>query len=59
MEKDIKNLLQTATVMGEDFFLKMLSLLQVKLGQSNDINTPIKHLEKENFIQEYIQEPEH
>ena len=59
LEKDIKSILQTATVMGEDFFLKMLELLESKLGNSQDIKNPIKNLENENFIQEFIQEPEH
>jgi len=59
LNKDVKSLLQKATVIGEDFFIKMLSLLQDKLGLSNSIDENINFLEHENFIQEFLKEPTH
>ena len=57
--KNIKDLLQKATVIGKDFFLKMLSLLQGKLGLNEKVIEDLNKLEDEKFIQEFINEPEH
>ena len=46
--------LQKATILGEDFFIKILSLLQHKLGITEDISPSVDRLEAENFIQQYI-----
>ena len=59
LEKDLRNLLQEATILGEDFFLKILSLLQDKLGLNRNINDSINKLEVENFIQQYLQDNDH
>ena len=56
LEKDLKLLLQKATIIGEDFFLKILSLLESKLGLKEDINKPVDNLETQNFIQHYLKE---
>ncbi len=56
LEKDLKLLLQKATIIGEEFFLKILSLLENKLGLKNDIQKPVNNLETENFIQHYIKQ---
>jgi len=56
LEKDLKLLLQKATIIGEDFFLKILSMLESKLGLTDDINKPVDNLETENFIQHYLKE---
>ena len=59
LDQNIKDLLQKATVIGKDFFIKMLSLLQGKLGLNEGITEDLNHLENEKFIQEFINEPEH
>ena len=59
LDKNIKDLLQKATVIGKDFFLKMLSLLQGKLGLNEKVIEDLNKLEDEKFIQEFINEPEH
>ena len=56
LEKDLKLLLQKATIIGEDFFLKILSMLESKLGLVDNINQPVYSLETENFIQHYLKE---
>jgi predicted ATPase len=56
LEKDLKLLLQKATIIGEEFFLKILSLLENKLGLKNDIQHPIDNLETEDFIQHYMKQ---
>jgi predicted ATPase len=56
LEKDLKLLLQKATIIGEEFFLKILSLLENKLGFKNDIQQPVDNLETEDFIQHYMKQ---
>ena len=59
LEKDLKLLLQKATIIGEDFFIKILSLLEKKLGSSDDVTKPVDDLESENFILHYLKEIDH
>ena len=54
LESKLKMLLQKATIIGEDFFLQILSKLEEKLGLVNEIQTPVNELEKENFIKHFI-----
>ena len=56
LEKDLKLLLQKATIIGEEFFLKILSLLEEKLGMKKDIKKPVDNLETENFIQHFLKQ---
>ena len=39
LEKDLREILQRATIIGEDFFIKILSLLQDKLGFKTNIHS--------------------
>ena len=54
LEKTLKLLLQKATIIGEDFFIQILSHLEDKLGVDNNIERPVNHLENEDFIHHYI-----
>tara|TARA_B110000263_G_scaffold67177_1_gene58134 strand:- start:160 stop:3726 length:3567 start_codon:yes stop_codon:yes gene_type:complete len=56
LEKDLRLLLQKATIIGEEFFLKILSLLEHKLGLKEDIKEPVDNLESENFIQHFLKQ---
>ena len=56
LEKDLRLLLQKATIIGEEFFLKILSLLEDKLGLKKDIKKPIDNLEAENFIHHFLKQ---
>ena len=56
LEKDLRLLLQKATIIGEEFFLKILSLLEQKLGLKKDIKEPVDNLESENFIQHFLKQ---
>tara|TARA_Y100001970_G_scaffold280062_1_gene388436 strand:+ start:3132 stop:6734 length:3603 start_codon:yes stop_codon:yes gene_type:complete len=59
LDKSLKSLLQKATIIGQDFFLQILSELEKKLGLSDNIKTPVDSLEKENFIQHFINQLDH
>ena len=59
LNKDLKTLLQKATIIGEDFFLQILSKLEEKLGFDKKIEEPIHDLENENFIQHFINQLDH
>ena len=59
LEKDLKLLLQKATIIGEDFFIKILSLLEKKLGSNENILNPVHDLESENFIHHYLKQIDH
>ena len=56
LDKDLKILLQKATIIGEEFFIKILSLLEEKLGLKKDIKKPVDDLEMENFIQHFLKQ---
>ena len=56
LDKDLKVLLQKATIIGEEFFIKILSLLEDKLGLKKDIEKPVEDLEAENFIQHFLKQ---
>ena len=56
LEKELRLLLQKATIIGEEFFLKILSLLEQKLGLKEDIKKPVDNLESENFIQHFLKQ---
>ena len=59
LDKNLKSLLQKATIIGEDFFLQILSKLEQKLGFDNDVEKPINDLEQENFIHHFINQLDH
>ena len=59
LEKSLKSLLQKATIIGEEFFVQILSKLEHKLGLADEIQTPINNLEKENFIKHFINQLDH
>ncbi|MBI44768.1 MAG: hypothetical protein CMG66_01225 [Candidatus Marinimicrobia bacterium] len=59
LEKTLKLLLQKATIIGEDFFIQILSQLEKKLGVNDDIDKPVHTLENEDFIHHYINELDH
>ena len=59
LEKTLKLLLQKATIIGEDFFIQILSQLENKLGVDKDIKAPVDHLENEDFIHQYIHQLDH
>ena len=59
LEKTLKILLQKATIIGEDFFIQILSKLEQKLGLDKNIESPIHKLEDDDFIQHYINQLDH
>ncbi len=59
LEKTLKLLLQKATIIGEDFFIQILSQLEKKLGGDTDIDKPVHTLEDEDFIHHYINQLDH
>ena len=59
LEKTLKLLLQKATIIGEDFFVQILSQLEKKLGMDDDIDKPVHNLEDEDFIHHYINQLDH
>jgi len=50
LKDNIKELLQKASVLGVEFYLKLLEILNSELGESSDITSEISNLEKLNFI---------
>ena len=48
-----------ATIIGEDFFIQILSKLENKLGADEDIEKPVHLLENEDFIHHYINQLDH
>ena len=58
LDKTLKTLLQKATIIGEDFFLQILSKLEKKLGFDSNVEKPVHDLEDENFIQHFINQLE-
>jgi len=59
LEKTLKLLLQKATIIGEDFFIQILSQLEKKLGVDENIEKPVHTLEDEDFIHHYINQLDH
>ena len=59
LEKTLKLLLQKATIIGEDFFVQILSQLEKKLGMDDNIDKPVHNLEDEDFIHHYINQLDH
>jgi len=59
LEKTLKLLLQKATIIGEDFFIQILSQLEKKLGGDANIDKPVHTLEDEDFIHHYINQLDH
>ncbi len=50
LNDNIKELLQKASVLGVEFYVKLLEILNRDLGKTSDINSEIRDLEKLNFI---------
>ena len=50
LKDDIKELLQIASVLGFEFYLKLLEILNGELGESSDIDSEIRDLGRLNFI---------
>ena len=50
LNDNIKELLQKASVLGVEFYLKLLEILNRDLGESSDITSEISNLEELNFI---------
>jgi len=59
LEKTLKLLLQKATIIGEDFFVQILSQLEKKLGVDDNIDKPVHNLEDEDFIHHYMNQLDH
>ena len=59
LEKTLKLILQKATIIGEDFFVQILSQLENKLGIDNNIDKTINNLKNEDFIYNYINQSDH